>query len=728
MVGKQILNYKLTKFIGDGAMATVYEAENINLGSRVAVKIMHQHLIRQEDTRERFVNEAKMMANIEHKNIGKIYDLYQDEKMVAYVMEYLEGQPLDEYIKSKGSLLFEEAKNIFLQILEGMSYAHAHKIVHRDLKPGNVFIKTDGTVKIIDFGIAKDLSAQYSKTATGMMMGTPYYMSPEQVVDPKSVDWRSDIYSLGIIFFYLVNGFPPFDKNDTLNTIFNKIVNEPLPLISSQVEFSPIIAKATAKSPEDRFQTCEEFMLYLQNPEIFQPNEQTDETVTIETPNELIEDSEKEKITDKKVETIPPVKEIQKEEQKIVENQAEKIKTPEKPASKSEVKKNRNEIVDKPQTDKKGGSLKIFLIIILVLVFFGVGAYFFFFNKNVNSWEIIDYSIPDSKAYSCVATPEGDYIVVGSVVGTESLDWLIAKYSKSGKLIWSKQIGDSGGDLAHKIIATSDGNYVIAGGTYSSSRQDAQAWIVKIDGDGNELWNKKFGNNDKNKGWDEATDIIENSNHELVFVTVEEASTKNYGIYKISLSSGSLIWYNDVGYNNDDTPYSITQASNGNYYIVGKSEGTKTSKLFLVIVTDDGDLMKNITYGDFNHKQVGKTILENNGDFYIGGYKDDDAYLLVVDSKGKVVSDYTYDYLGVNQIFKLNNGKLALVVNSDNYSGILILSNYLSIEEEIKMGYATVLKSAVQTSDLGIFAAGYTSDAIEYLVKTDEEFNIAETK
>lgn len=728
MIGKQILNYKITKFIGDGGMATVYEAENVNLGSRVAIKIMHQHLIRQEDTRERFINEAKMMANIEHKNIAKIHDLYHDDSMIAYVMEYLEGQPLDEYIKENGGLLYDKAKNIFLQVLEGMAFAHNKKIVHRDLKPGNIFIKTDGTAKIIDFGIAKDLSAEFSKTATGMMMGTPYYMSPEQVENPKDVDWRSDIYSLGVIFFYLINGFPPFENNDTLNTIFNKIINEPLPAIGDHYELTPIIAKATQKDPKNRFQTCEEIIITINNPELLQFKDKKavekspEVTQNEEQPKENIKTTSDDVVPQKETEkTIKPEKELED----TLNESPENIKqSPENTKQIIEENKIKNEIIPEKTIKKKKSKAVPVLLALLLIVAISAGAFFMFFNNKVDSWVLEDSTFNEAKIYSSVTTPEGDYIVVGSTIGISSMDWLIAKYSANGNLIWHKVIGDTGGDLAHKIIATSDGNFVIVGGTYNSNDADAQAWVVKMNTDGNFSWKKKFGNNRSSNGWDEATNIIETSNGELIFITVDDAGNKNFGVYKISLSSGAQIWYNDFGYYNDDTPYGITEASNGDFYIVGKTETSTTSKIFLVVINNDGDLMKNVSIGENSHDKVAKTIFEDDGYFYIAGYTDDDASILVIDEDATIINEKDYNYSGFNDFIKLQNGTFAVSANQ-NRGEIVIINKTLTIVQKISLDAGTVLKSISETADFGVLGAGFsnTNENI-FLVKTNADLEI----
>ena len=268
MIDKQILNYIITNQIGKGGMATVYKAVHKKFKNRkVAIKVLNPMLAADENIRQRFENEATIMAGLEHQNITQVIDLYDETNNLAIVMELLEGQSLSEHIHSKGVLTKDETNTFFNQMLDAFAFAHQNGIAHRDVKPSNIFIEKNGNVKILDFGIAKILGGDINlSTVVGAQMGTLMYMSPEQIRDSKDIDIRSDIYSLGVVLFYMINGKPPYDPTTTDNLeIRIKIAKEPLPELTNYPEFNKIIKNATAKNRDERYQTCEEFMYELQN-------------------------------------------------------------------------------------------------------------------------------------------------------------------------------------------------------------------------------------------------------------------------------------------------------------------------------------------------------------------------------------------------------------------------------------------------------------------------------
>jgi len=262
MIGQQIQNYKITHELGSGGMATVYEAVHVRLKTKVAVKVLNPVLASNEGIRKRFEQEAQIMASLNHEGITKVIDFDDKDNHLAIVMEFMDGQTLDEYINKKGALEEEEAMTIFLPILNAFAYAHSKGIVHRDVKPSNIFITSDGKVKIMDFGIAKIVEeGAKALTQTGTLMGTPVYMSPEQINDSKHIDQRSDIYSLGVTLWFMLNGKPPYDTSqDSSFQIFKKIDNVPLPELIEYPVLDIVIQKATAKKCNDRIKRCEEFI------------------------------------------------------------------------------------------------------------------------------------------------------------------------------------------------------------------------------------------------------------------------------------------------------------------------------------------------------------------------------------------------------------------------------------------------------------------------------------
>lgn len=270
MIGKIINNYILERKLGDGGMGEVYYAKHNKVDREVAIKVLHSHLFYNENIHNRFKNEANALIKLNHPNIVKIFDYVEQENFACLIMEYINGYTLDDYIlKISGPLPSEKAVSIIVPVLEAVQYAHDNNVFHRDIKPANIMISKDGNkVRIMDFGIAKLTDSKNFKTThANTQLGTPFYMSPEQI---KGLPFsrRSDIYSLGVTLFEMVTGKCPYHGITSLFDLQSRIVNQPLPLTA---EFYPgvsqriqnAIAIATQKDPELRFQTCSDFYIYL---------------------------------------------------------------------------------------------------------------------------------------------------------------------------------------------------------------------------------------------------------------------------------------------------------------------------------------------------------------------------------------------------------------------------------------------------------------------------------
>jgi formylglycine-generating enzyme required for sulfatase activity/tRNA A-37 threonylcarbamoyl transferase component Bud32 len=244
-----INNYHIQRELGRGGMATVYLAHDSKFDTNVAVKLLNKECVHNENIRKRFLAEARNMFRMSHPNIIKVTDLIEEGDTVAFVMEYIEGETLKDYLERKGRLNDKEIKSIFTQMLDAVDYVHEQKLVHRDIKPSNFMITPSGKVKLMDFGIAKNTdssSAEYTQTGTGVQMGTPMYMSPEQITETKSVTAQSDIYSLGVVLWQMVTGKRPYDtKTLSRFQLESKIVNDPLE--NTNTIWDRIICKATAK-------------------------------------------------------------------------------------------------------------------------------------------------------------------------------------------------------------------------------------------------------------------------------------------------------------------------------------------------------------------------------------------------------------------------------------------------------------------------------------------------
>lgn len=268
---KIIQNYEVLRPLGEGGMGEVWLAKHTLLPRQAAIKSLHPQLLKNESVRVRFKNEAATLAKLQHRNIVALLDYTEDHEGAYLIMEYVDGRDLSDYITEiNGPIVEPQLTDLFGQILEGFEYAHSKKIVHRDIKPSNFIITSDGTVKVLDFGIAKMLDeVDMSLTKTGTRMGTVLYMSPEQVRG-EPVDERSDIYSLGVTLFQMATGQCPYDSNTTEFHVYNQIVNDELPAattiypgVSAGIE--SLIRKATSKNPANRFQNCGEFLAALRN-------------------------------------------------------------------------------------------------------------------------------------------------------------------------------------------------------------------------------------------------------------------------------------------------------------------------------------------------------------------------------------------------------------------------------------------------------------------------------
>ncbi|RME77899.1 MAG: serine/threonine protein kinase, partial [Planctomycetota bacterium] len=263
----QIGHYKIIRQLGSGGMGVVYLAEDLQQGILVALKVLNPELSRNKEMLSRFFREAAAFRMLEHRNIVKSYGEGRDENQgVFYIaMEYVEGQSLADLIEQKGQLSPDLALDILRQVVIALQVAYEKGIIHRDIKPENILITKDGTAKLTDFGLVKIKDQKHiSLTQTGMFMGTPHYISPEQAQGVKNLDIRSDFYSLGITLFHMITGVLPFDSDSAL-VICQKHLMEPLPdpadynkMVSPAL--TELIRKLTAKTPEERPQTPKELL------------------------------------------------------------------------------------------------------------------------------------------------------------------------------------------------------------------------------------------------------------------------------------------------------------------------------------------------------------------------------------------------------------------------------------------------------------------------------------
>lgn len=273
--------YQITERVGHGGMGVIYRAKHRYTGGQVAVKLLHTELTHDPEALKRFAFEARAAASLEHPNIIKIHDFGLNEDQVPYIiMDWIDGIGLSKKIRRDGPMNVGETISVILQVANALAHAHDHKVIHRDLKPENLMLTRDHegktSVRVVDFGIAKalaggdSLSEEHAEqnitvqnlTQTGAIIGSPFYMSPEQGLGSPT-DARSDIYSLGCVMYFALLAHAPFEGKNFVETIFRH-VNDPVPPLQDEYHVFPkelqaIVMKSLAKDPGERYQTMKEF-------------------------------------------------------------------------------------------------------------------------------------------------------------------------------------------------------------------------------------------------------------------------------------------------------------------------------------------------------------------------------------------------------------------------------------------------------------------------------------
>jgi serine/threonine protein kinase len=269
MIGTQVGSYRIEEKLGEGGMGTVYRATEINLDRTVAIKVLNHDLTGKASIVDRFRAEAKAQANLNHHNVAILYAFLEEHENAMMVMEFVDGENLQQLVVHRGAIPAEEAIPLFKQALAGIGAAHDMGIVHRDIKPANIMINSRGVVKVMDFGIAK-VVGERGLTRTGVQLGTVYYMSPEQVKG-KVADPRSDIYALGVTLYEILTGHVPFDAASEFDVLTDHVHTAPPPPTTRNAGISKgiegVVLKALEKKPEDRFQNVTEFAQALDHPE-----------------------------------------------------------------------------------------------------------------------------------------------------------------------------------------------------------------------------------------------------------------------------------------------------------------------------------------------------------------------------------------------------------------------------------------------------------------------------
>ncbi|MBN2293161.1 MAG: protein kinase [Pirellulales bacterium] len=269
--GDKLGHYELLEFVGGGGMGRVFRALDTKLDRQVAIKVLPCEQLADEETLQRFRNEAKSAARLDHDNIARAYDLGEDQGLSYLVFEFVEGITIRELIGKHGPMTLPDALSYTLQVADALDHATGRGIVHRDVKPSNILITNEGRAKLIDMGLARIQMPHDSNddlTATGVTLGTFDYISPEQARDPRIVDVRSDIYSLGCTFFFMLTGRPPFPEGTVLQKLLQHQGDEPPDIHEFRPEMpeevSVVLRKLLAKDPKRRYQTPGELVEQLQ--------------------------------------------------------------------------------------------------------------------------------------------------------------------------------------------------------------------------------------------------------------------------------------------------------------------------------------------------------------------------------------------------------------------------------------------------------------------------------
>src|SRR5215467_13118203 len=262
--------YELDQELGRGGMAIVYCARDTRLKRRVAVKLLPPDLAFRADIRSRFLREAETAAQLNHPNIVPIFSVDERDGLVYFVMAYVQGGSLGDRLRRQGALPIDHARRMLRELSDALGYAHRSGVVHRDIKPDNILLDADtGRAMITDFGIARAASGAEGTrlTATGVSMGTPTYMSPEQCAGDRDIDGRSDLYSLGAKAYQMLTGQPPFAGNSTPAVMMKHVTETPVPPHNHRAEIprdlEQIVLKLLEKDPANRFATGQDVVAAL---------------------------------------------------------------------------------------------------------------------------------------------------------------------------------------------------------------------------------------------------------------------------------------------------------------------------------------------------------------------------------------------------------------------------------------------------------------------------------
>ena len=269
LLHQQIPGYQLMEKLGHGSMGTVYKARQLSMNRLVAVKMMHPRLAAKSDLLERLTHEAHLAAKLSHNNIVQAIDVGSAGALHYFVMEYVQGTTIKQQLETGKIYTEKEAVDIVLQVAQALQHAHRRGLIHRDVKPGNIILTSDGIAKLADLGMARETKdEEMAKAEKGMTIGTPFYISPEQIHGQEDIDARADIYSLGATFYHMVTGQPPFPGNKVEAVLQGHLETELTPPDHLKTELSSglgeVVEFMMSKDRRQRYRTADDLIIDLE--------------------------------------------------------------------------------------------------------------------------------------------------------------------------------------------------------------------------------------------------------------------------------------------------------------------------------------------------------------------------------------------------------------------------------------------------------------------------------
>ncbi|MBN2710901.1 MAG: serine/threonine protein kinase [Planctomycetes bacterium] len=256
-IGRRIGGYEILGKVGEGGLGVVYKARQLSMGRTVALKVLHEKWVGDDEFRKRFLVEARLVGRLSHQNLIQVFDVGRYKDTLFYSMEFIDGETVEDVLDRDGAMDVKVALHIMFQVARALQYLGNKKIVHRDVKPGNIMMTKDSIAKLGDFGFVKS-SLESVLSSEGEVLGTPDYISPEAAMGEKELDFRSDLYSLGASFYHMLTGNPPFGGSGS--DVMEAHIKDQIPAIESIMPNLParaieIVNTLMEKNPSDRYQS-----------------------------------------------------------------------------------------------------------------------------------------------------------------------------------------------------------------------------------------------------------------------------------------------------------------------------------------------------------------------------------------------------------------------------------------------------------------------------------------